>query len=230
MLQQYSARQSSWIVRSPANFGKKRSRCNKTIFSSSASGEGPPDRHRERVRTLNELFYATPDANDDDSLSTASRLRPFRTHSQTSRFGNLPLWRVQWAILPGFQVRLHCAQVTVSQALQRAFTLTHHTVCLQQEVLSVHVPHYCHMFEGIMAAPRPWIFGHVYLPSGSQALGRPEFALEPGTQAPLVGTLMEIRQAVRLEDGRLLLLAAGLTRIKVRGIVVLRASQTGFSI
>jgi hypothetical protein len=48
-----------------------------------------------------------------------------------------------------------------------------------QEVLHVHVPHYCHMFEGIMAGPRPWRFGHVYLPGGSEALGTPAAAIRP---------------------------------------------------
>jgi hypothetical protein len=48
-----------------------------------------------------------------------------------------------------------------------------------QEVLHVHVPHYCHMFEGIMAGPRPWRFGHVYLPGGSEALGTPAAAIQP---------------------------------------------------
>jgi hypothetical protein len=43
----------------------------------------------------------------------------------------------------------------------------------------VHVPHYCHMFEGIMAGPRPWRFGHVYLPGGSEALGTPAAAIRP---------------------------------------------------
>ena len=37
----------------------------------------------------------------------------------------------------------------------------------------MHVPHYCHMFESIMAGPRPWRFGHVYLPGGSANLGNP---------------------------------------------------------
>ena len=43
----------------------------------------------------------------------------------------------------------------------------------------MHVPHYCHMFEGIMAGPRPWRFGHVYLPGGSEALGTPAAAIQP---------------------------------------------------
>lgn len=52
-------------------------------------------------------------------------------------------------------------------------------LCALQEVLHVHVPHYCHMFEGIMAGPRPWRFGHVYLPGGSEALGTPAARIAP---------------------------------------------------
>ena len=60
--------------------------------------------------------------------------------------------------------------------------------CVAQEVLHVHVPHYCHMFEAVMAGPRPWRFGHVYLPGGSANLGNPcalahspvETGLRPG--------------------------------------------------
>ena len=40
-----------------------------------------------------------------------------------------------------------------------------------QEILHVHVPHYCHMFESIVAGPKPWRFGHLYLPGGSASLG-----------------------------------------------------------
>lgn len=36
-------------------------------------------------------------------------------------------------------------------------------------------------------------------------------------QAPLVGTLMEVTQAVRFPDGRLLVLAVGVGRFKVGG-------------
>ena len=42
-----------------------------------------------------------------------------------------------------------------------------------QEVLHVHVPHYCHMFGDVMAGPRPWQFGHFFLPGGSANLSNP---------------------------------------------------------
>lgn len=84
-----------------------------------------------------------------------------------------------------------------------------------QEILHVHVPHYTHMFEQLMAGPRPWHFGHVYLPEGSRNLGNPEYDLAPGSKAPLAGTLMEVLSSLWLKDGRLLLLAVGLCRIRV---------------
>lgn len=105
-----------------------------------------------------------------------------------------------------------------------------------QEVLHVHVPHYTHMFESIMAGPRPWRFGHVYLPGGSASLGTPAAAIQScststestdsdatsnGTSdleagsAPSVGSLMELVSALRCTDGRLLILAYSVGRIQV---------------
>jgi hypothetical protein len=66
---------------------------------------------------------------------------------------DLPLWRVQWAALPG-----------------------------SREALHVHVPHYTSMFERLWREPGPWRFGHIMLPEGSKNLGNPEFALTPDTK------------------------------------------------
>ena len=80
---------------------------------------------------------------------------------------DLPLWRVQWPASPA------CSQV-----------------------YNVHVPHYTHMFSTVDAASRalgvPGLFGHLLLPGGSASLGYPAFALEPGSQAPLVGVVMQL--------------------------------------
>lgn len=43
----------------------------------------------------------------------------------------------------------------------------------------MHVPHYCHMFEGIVAGPRPRYFGHIYLPGGSANLGERSVMIYP---------------------------------------------------
>lgn len=109
-----------------------------------------------------------------------------------SRLQRLPLWRVEWAVLP-----------------------------FAQGILHVHAPHYAHMFEALFAQqqqephpapPSPGqqqqqqqpspalpppqqqriLFGHLLLPSGSRNLSNPEYALTPGSQAPLVGVLMQV--------------------------------------
>ena len=45
---------------------------------------------------------------------------------------------------------------------------------------------------------------------------RREYALRPGTLAPLVGTLMEVVRGIRCPDGRLILLVMAVGRIRVR--------------
>lgn len=81
----------------------------------------------------------------------------------------------------------------------------------------MHVPHYVHMFERVLAGPKPFLYGHLYTPGGSESLGRPEYALHPGTQAPLVGTLMHVLAHDRLPDGRIIIIACGVGRFKVGG-------------
>lgn len=48
------------------------------------------------------------------------------------------------------------------------------------------------MFEGVFSNPRPWVFGHLLLPGGSKSLGLPTHSLTSGSQAPLVGVLMQV--------------------------------------
>ena len=80
---------------------------------------------------------------------------------------DLPLWRVQWPASPA------CSQV-----------------------YNVHVPHYTHMFSTLDAASKelgvPGLFGHLLLPGGSANLGDPAYALQPGTEAPLIGVVMQV--------------------------------------
>ena len=109
---------------------------------------------------------------------------------------DLPLWRVQWPASPG------CSQV-----------------------YNVHVPHYTHMFTTLDAASTalgvPGPFGHLLLPGGSANLGEPAYALEAGSEAPLVGVVMQVIEVAPLADGRLQVTAAGLCRFEV-----VRARQT----
>ncbi|PRW20778.1 Meiotic nuclear division 1 [Chlorella sorokiniana] len=167
--------------------------------SGSGSGDsGQTDEVQELLRLraqaarLNELFFApaAPGASEAAGAAEQSDGEEACESSSPSagslRIPNLPLWRVQWAALPG-----------------------------AQEVLHIHVPHYTSMFERLFRTPRPWRYGSLYLPNGSKNLDNPEFALEPGTKAPLAGTLMEVLQAVRFADGRLLVLAVGVGRFRV---------------
>eukprot|EP00775_Hariotina_reticulata_P008771 gene8771-8950_t len=92
----------------------------------------------------------------------------------------LPLWRVDWAMTPHMQ-----------------------------EILHVLAPHYTHMFETVFSRPRPWRFGHLYLPGGSKSLGSSSHELASGSSAPMV------TRCVRLRDGKFLVLATGVARFKV---------------
>ena len=108
---------------------------------------------------------------------------------------DLPLWRVQWPTLPGLN-----------------------------EVLNVHVPHYTHMFSQLQeaaTAEAPARFGHLLLPGGSASLSDPKYALEAGSEAPMIGVLMQVLDVTKASDGRLQVVAAGLCRFEV-----LRATQT----
>jgi Lon protease-like protein len=140
---------------------------------------------RQKAKALELLFYSSSEnvSSTDNAAEDPAREALL---SLPGVIPDLPLWRVQWAVLPSYQ-----------------------------EVLHVHVPHYTDLFSRLFTQKRPWRFGHLYLPGGSASLGSEAYALQNGSNAPLVGTLMEIIQAVRFPDGRLLILAAGVGRFKV---------------
>ena len=98
----------------------------------------------------------------------------------------MPLCRWSWEILP------------------------HH-----QKVLVVHEPEYTHMFESILAGPEPHTYVHLRLPGGTSSLTNASYALRPGTEAPLQGTLMRIVAHLREADSRLVLVVQGLSRVAV---------------
>lgn len=105
----------------------------------------------------------------------------------SSLMKEVPLWRVQWTELPGFQ-----------------------------NVLHVHVPHYTNMFLKIINSnSRPMYFGHLYLPGGSDNLDNPDYALVERSSAATIGTLMQICDYEQLNDGRLVLIVQGLERFRV---------------
>ena len=96
---------------------------------------------------------------------------------------DMPLCRWSWVLLPGQQLQLNVWQ-----------------------------PQYTLMFEKILASPPPHYYFHVLLPGGTESLGKPEYELRPGTQAPLAGTLVKIVLAQREQDSRLSLVVQGLAR------------------
>ena len=100
---------------------------------------------------------------------------------------DMPLCRWPFVLLPGHQLQLNVWQ-----------------------------PQYTLMFEKILATPPPHYYLHVLLPGGTDSLGKPQYELKEGTDAPLAGTLCRIVLAQREPDSRLSLVVQGLAR----GIVV----------
>ena len=150
--------------------------------------ETPEQRQRrmEQVRQIQSAFYKSDYIDTKQVWSVADAQDPSLMH-------NLPLWRVQWTELPGYQ-----------------------------NVLNVHVPHYTHMFRQLLyqKSKDQWYFGHVYLPGGSENLGNPIYALpkdeESGeTTATTIGTLMRITDYKEEADGRLTMLVQGVDRLQI---------------
>ncbi|KAI2503461.1 ATP-dependent protease La (LON) substrate-binding domain [Fragilaria crotonensis] len=156
------------------------------MFSSSINPNDleTPEEREERmrlVRKIQDSFYR----GDSEGLVVPSS-------DDTTVLENVPLWRVQWTELPGYQNVLNC-----------------------------HVPHYTHMFRRILSGEKPWMFGHVYLPGGSENLSNPDFRLPDDvngsaeSEATLIGTLMRISDYEQLEDGRLVLIVQALDRFRI---------------
>lgn len=174
-----------------------------------------------RRTTIRDMFCATPialafvapqlplvlprrasvvcsEADDQDLRASLESLFGKSTEDEPARVAtlegdllrDLPLWRVQWPASPG-----------------------------GSQVYNVHVPHYTHMFSTLDAASSalgvPGLFGHLLLPGGSANLGEPEYALQPGTKAPLIGVVMQVIEVMAQPDGRLQVVAAGLCRFEV---------------
>jgi Lon protease-like protein len=129
------------------------------------------------VRQIQQSFYQS-DADEENTVQPSS---------SEGVIENLPLWRVQWTELPGYQ-----------------------------NILNVHVPHYTHMFRKIMAGPKPWRFGHIYLPGGSENLSNSRYDLNSeDSEATRIGKLMQISDVIELVDGRLAMVVQGAERFEV---------------
>jgi len=148
----------------------------------------------ELVRNLQDMYYKDAQSDTYTFLDET-----------TGVIKHLPLWRVQWTELPG-----------------------------RSNVLNVHDPIYTNMFETILNRPKPWYFGHLYVPNGSKNLRSGEYAYElknwrddakflkekdPKSRTAVVGTLMQISDFRRLQDGRLCLLVLGLERFVVKNAI-----------
>lgn len=113
-------------------------------------------------------------------------------------YSNMPLYRGNWTELPGFQ----------------------HT-------LNVTDPAYIHMLMKVLSSSRPWHFGHVYLPGGAADIDDYNFRLEKGSDAPLIGTLMQISDYTQLDNGELYVVVQALGRFLV--IDAIRHSPFGIA-
>jgi hypothetical protein len=129
------------------------------------------------VRQIQQAFY------QDDEMDN----HLVETHTDDDWLHNVPMFRVQWTELPGFQ-----------------------------NMLNIHVPHYTHMFRRIIKGPKPWRFGHLYLPDGSENLNNPTYKLDPGNpRAATIGTLMQISDVIEDEDGRFGMIVQAIDRFEV---------------
>eukprot|EP01023_Acetabularia_acetabulum_P064819 TRINITY_DN8499_c2_g2_i1.p1 TRINITY_DN8499_c2_g2~~TRINITY_DN8499_c2_g2_i1.p1 ORF type:complete len:467 (+),score=38.76 TRINITY_DN8499_c2_g2_i1:135-1535(+) len=140
----------------------------------------------EQIQMLERMAKMTSSQQENNAIDEQTQKCSEEELRQSCYIHNLPLWRVQWAQYPG-----------------------------QMEILNVHVPHYVDMFNRLMESPKPWYFGHMYLPEGSKNLSNPEYELREGSSAPLIGTLMKITHALCLPKGVLLIIACGVQRFQV---------------
>ena len=95
----------------------------------------------------------------------------------------------------------------------------------QQAAFNIFQPQLVHMFEMLLATPKPWLYMHAWLPGGADNLGNPEYALPglgesgaTGPKATLQGVLMQVATAKRMPDARIVLTVQALGRaLVVRG-------------
>ena len=85
-----------------------------------------------------------------------------------------------------------------------------------------------HLFETVLATPRPWLFCTAQLDGGVENLGNPEYSLPglsdgddadaPGSKCVLQGTLCEVVSFKRRPNSMITMITQGLTRaVVVRG-------------
>uniref|UniRef100_A0A7S0AHP3 Lon N-terminal domain-containing protein n=1 Tax=Minutocellus polymorphus TaxID=265543 RepID=A0A7S0AHP3_9STRA len=105
--------------------------------------------------------------------------------AQFGVYSNLLIYRADWTELPGFQ-----------------------------HVMNVTDPDYTNMLMRCVSSSRPWYFGHVYLPEGADG-DEYNYRLEKWSDAPLIGTLMQVSDYKVLDDGNLYVVVQALGRFMV---------------
>eukprot|EP00243_Klebsormidium_subtile_P004512 TRINITY_DN18524_c0_g1_i1.p1 TRINITY_DN18524_c0_g1~~TRINITY_DN18524_c0_g1_i1.p1 ORF type:complete len:493 (+),score=46.56 TRINITY_DN18524_c0_g1_i1:471-1949(+) len=155
------------------------------VISSHFHGDSNSSR-QARIRRLNQLYNKLDVTGAAESQSSTSQIGlvsmapgPMRSEGSigASLVHELPLCFVPWTLLPG-----------------------------SQEMLHVYEPHHVHLFETILAQPRPWRYCHMLA--------------SPGRRQHLIGVVAEVQEVERFSDGRMLLLVAATAKIRV-----LRPSQ-----
>lgn len=149
------------------------------------------------ARPPTSLFALTPDEQRKMAMVRSIQMQFYRSSASggaaidrnTGIIPELPLWRVPWTELPG-----------------------------RSNVLHVHEAVYTNMFETILYGPKPWYIGHINRGESKnskllswQAAQRRESAV--------VGTLLEIVDYRRFEDGRLLILVQALERFVINQVI-----------
>ena len=169
--------------------------CSSKSSADDLSNETPEERaeRMKLVRQIQATFYKDDaDDSDDENPQQQSPRRLVEVDtSQDDTLTNVPLFRVQWTELIGFQ-----------------------------NVLNIHEPHYTHMFRRIIQGPKPWRYGHIFLPNGSKNLNNPTYRYDnPNNKATRVGTLMQITDVMEDEDsGRLGLVVQAIERFEISDV------------
>eukprot|EP00899_Mesostigma_viride_P026676 jgi/Mesvir1/7193/Mv19021-RA.1 len=82
----------------------------------------------------------------------------------------------------------------------------------QEDLLHIFMPHCVHMFEEILARPRPWLYAHSFI-------GGAKGSSDDLTVHSTAATLMEIMEVERFSDGRLLLVVEGRQKVRLHKLV-----------
>ncbi|GAX19002.1 hypothetical protein FisN_8Hh223 [Fistulifera solaris] len=163
------------------------------FIAPSAAWIGEKGAHRPSTN----LFALTPDEQRKMAMVRSIQMQFYKSAASegavidkdTGVIPELPLWRVPWTELPG-----------------------------RSNVLHVHEAVYTNMFETVLYGKKPWYIGHINRGTADNSKVATWHA-RPRTPSAVVGTLLEIVDYRRFEDGRLLILVQALERFVVNKVV-----------